>query len=266
MKLINNITITASIIFLMMLAAIGCGRSDSESSSRTEILVSAAASLTDSLKEIELRYEKDHPDIAITFNFGSSGALQQQIEQGAPADLFLSAGKKQMKALVDNNLIDAESQTGLLRNELVVIVQSDSKVTIDSLDELAEPEFRKLAIGEPDTVPAGNYTRESLEHGKLWDRAQPKLVYAKDVRQVLTYVETGNADAGFVYKTDAMTSKKAKIAYVVDSDGHSPIEYPLGIVKATKHPKEAESFYAFLQSDDALNIFAEYGFGIPSVE
>ncbi|RED58645.1 molybdate ABC transporter substrate-binding protein [Cohnella lupini] len=266
MKLIDNTNLPAAIAIILLITTIGCGRIDSESSSRTEILVSAAASLTDSLYEIESRYEKDHPDIDIVYNFGSSGALQQQIEQGAPADLFLSAGTKQMRALVDNQLVDAANQIGLLRNELVVIVPTDSKNTIDSIGRLAEPEFIKLAIGEPDTVPAGSYAKESLERAEVWDRLLPKFVYAKDVRQVLTYVETGNADAGFVYKTDAMTSKKSRIAFIMDSDSHSPIEYPLGIVKATKHPKEAESFYAFLQSDDAHEIFAEYGFGIPSAE
>lgn len=152
--------------------------------------MTAAASLTDSLKEIQALYEQKNEDITLSYNFGSSGTLQQQIEQGAPVDLFLSAGKKQMAALVDKGLVEKNRQTGLLRNELVVIVPSDSGKRVSSVSDLVDPGFVKLAIGEPTTVPAGGYTREALEHDGLWDALQPRFVYAKDVRQVLTYVET----------------------------------------------------------------------------
>ncbi|TFE23363.1 molybdate ABC transporter substrate-binding protein [Cohnella luojiensis] len=263
--MVRKITSIAAVV-LMMLATVGCGGNRSDSSSQTELIISAAASLTDSLIEIQALYEKDHGDVRLIFNFGSSGTLQQQIEQGAPADLFLSAGKKQMKALVDKKLIEAEQQTGLLRNELVVVVSVNKHEKVSSMGDLIKPEFGKLALGEPETVPAGTYTKESLEHDRLWDQLQPKLVYAKDVRQVLTYVESGNADAGFVYKTDAFSSKKVTIASVIDPSSHSPIEYPVGIVKATKYPEEAQQFYAFLQSGETREIFAKFGFSNPANE
>jgi molybdate transport system substrate-binding protein len=241
----------------------GCGVSNSGSSAPTELIVSAAASLTDSLIEIQALYEQEHSDTKLVFNIGSSGSLQQQIEQGAPSDLFLSAGKKQMKALVDKQLIDESRQTELVSNELVIVVSTDKQGAISSITDLIKPQLEKLAIGEPDSVPAGSYAKESLEYYKLWDRLQQQFVYAKDVRQVLTYVETGNADAGFVYKTDAMTSAKVKVASIIDPSSYEPIEYPMGIVKATKHSQEAQDFYDFLQSAKARDIFVKYGFSVP---
>ncbi|MFC5651007.1 molybdate ABC transporter substrate-binding protein [Paenibacillus solisilvae] len=228
---------------------------------QTEILVSAAASLKDSLNEIEKVFEKEHPNINLTFNYGSSGTLQKQIEQGAPSDLFFSAGKKQMDALVKQGLI-SNSKT-ILNNELVMIVPSDSKRTFTTVRELNDKSIKKIAIGQPESVPAGQYAKETLITRKVWDQLQSKLVYAKDVRQVLTYVETGNVDAGFVYKTDALTSKKVKIAIKIIPGVHTPIVYPAGIVKESKHSVEANAFFTFLQSKEASSVFKKYGFKLP---
>lgn len=229
---------------------------------QVELLISAAASLTDSLKEVQATYEKTHTNIKLTFNFGASGALQQQIEQGAPADLFISAGKKQMTTLVDKQLIDTSKQVNLLTNELVAVVPADSKVGISTMEDLTKSEVKKIAVGEPETVPVGSYTKDSLMYNKLWDAVLLKTVFAKDVRQVLNYVETGNTEVGFVYKTDALTSKKVKVAFSADPKSYKPIEYPLGIVKATKHLKETEEFYTFLQSKAAQELFLKYGFSL----
>ncbi|KEQ24102.1 molybdenum ABC transporter substrate-binding protein [Paenibacillus tyrfis] len=231
---------------------------------KVELTVSAAASLTDALKEIQTAYESKNAGIKLNFNFGASGALQQQIEQGAPADVFLSAAAKNMKALVDKQLVDAAQQKNLLVNELVVVVPEGGKAQVGTVDDLAKPEVKHVAIGEPESVPAGGYAKEALTNAKQWDALQPKLVMAKDVRQVLTYVESGNAEAGFVYKTDALTSKKVKIAFNVDPKTYKSVEYPAGIVKATKHAKEAEAFYTYLQSKEAADVFAKYGFTIPA--
>lgn len=250
----------AAAIFAALAIVIGCARQPDEAKSKTELLVSAAASLKDSLDEIERAYEKAHPDIQITFNYGSSGTLQKQMEQGAPADLFFSAGTKQMDALVKQNLI-SKSETAL-RNELVVVVPKDSELKINTIKLLTQKTVGKVAIGQPETVPAGQYAKESLNSSELWDDLQNKLVFAKDVRQVLTYIETGNADAGFVYKTDALTSDKIRIALYIWPSVHSPIEYPLGIVKATKHAEEAANLYTYLQSNEASGIFRKYGFQI----
>lgn len=227
-----------------------------------ELTVSAAASLTDALQEIKQAYETGHPHIRLSFNLGASGALQQQIEQGAPADLFLSAAPKNMQALVDQQLVHANEQTNLLNNELVVVVPADANTVIDRMEDLTYSDIKNVAIGIPESVPAGGYAKESLISNRLWESLQSKTVQGKDVRQVLQYVETGNADAGFVYKTDALTSRKLKIAFTVDPNTYTPIRYPVGIIKATKHREEAEDFYNYLQSEAALEVFEKYGFTV----
>lgn len=131
---------------------------------------------------------------------------------------------------------------------------------MSGIEDVTKPEINKLAIGQPDTVPAGSYSRDALSYYKIWDQLQPKLVLAKDVRQVLTYVETGNVEAGFVYKTDALTSSKVKAAFTVDPKSYKPIEYPMGIIKSTKHAKETQEFYQYLLSKPAQDIFVKYGF------
>ncbi|MGW8956916.1 molybdate ABC transporter substrate-binding protein [Paenibacillus sp. NPDC055715] len=228
-----------------------------------ELTVSAAASLTDALNEIQTSYESTNKGVRLNFNFGGSGALQKQIEQGAPSDLFLSASPKNMKALVDQQLIDGNKQKTWLTNELVAVIPADGTMKIGSITDLTKEEVKKVAIGIPESVPAGSYAQEALTNVKLWDALQAKLVQSKDVRQVLQYVETGNADAGFVYKTDALTSQNSKIAFEVDPKTYSPVEYPIGIVKASKHSREAEDFYAYLQTQKSLDIMAKYGFSIP---
>lgn len=231
---------------------------NSTASSKVELLVSAAASLTESMDELKTIYEAAHNDVNLTFNYGASGTLQQQIEQGAPADLFLSAGKKQMDALLDKGLIDAKLSANLLTNDLVLIVPENSTVQINALEDLGQA--GNIAIGTPESVPAGKYAQQTLTYYKLWDSLQPKLVMTKDVKQVLSYVETGNADAGFVYKTDAAVSAKVKIALTADPASHDPIEYPAGVLTGSQHPDEAKAFYEFLQSAEAMEVFKKYGF------
>ncbi|MCM3698051.1 molybdate ABC transporter substrate-binding protein [Paenibacillus macerans] len=231
---------------------------NSTASSKVELLVSAAASLTESMDELKTIYEAAHNDVNLTFNYGASGTLQQQIEQGAPADLFLSAGKKQMDALLDKGFINSELTANLLTNDLVLIVPENATVQINALEDLEQA--GNIAIGTPESVPAGKYAQQTLTYFKLWDSLQPKLVMTKDVKQVLSYVETGNADAGFVYKTDAAVSDKVKIALTADPASHDPIEYPAGVLTGSQHPDEATAFYEFLQSAEAMEVFKKYGF------
>ncbi|GIP30177.1 molybdate ABC transporter substrate-binding protein [Paenibacillus sp. J23TS9] len=282
----NNVVLYALVIMMLIFAA-GCGnnsesKTDSNASNATNaaagsdtkapnsepeelvnLTISAAASMTDALNEIEKSYEAAHPNIELSFNFGGSGALQKQIEQGAPADLFLSAATKNMKPLVEQNLIEEGKEKTLLKNELVAVVPADTKAAVASIEDLSKADVKKVAIGIPESVPAGNYAKEALTNSKLWEPLQSKMVQAKDVRQVLQYVETANADAGFVYKTDALTSSKVKIAFTVVPASYSAVEYPIGIVKATKHAKEAEDFYNYLQSQASLDVFTKYGFTVP---
>lgn len=274
-----KISVVLSLVLSMILVMAGCGtaakdHTDSQAADKStptlaaaetvELTVSAAASMTDALKEIQEDYKTKNPNITLNFNFGASGALQQQIEQGAPADLFLSAAAKNMEALVDKQLIDANQQKNVLSNELVAVVSADGQVPVASFADLSKSELKNIAIGIPESVPAGSYAKEALTKTNFWDSLQSKIVQGKDVRQVLQYVETGNADVGFVYKTDALTSDKVKVAFAVDPATYTPVEYPIGIVKATKHRKEAEDFYTYLQTQEALDVFVKYGFSVPN--
>jgi molybdate transport system substrate-binding protein len=259
----NKISMVIGLI-LVSFTLISCGSSPARE--QTELTISAAASLTDALKEIQKAFELKYNHIKLNYNLGSSGALQQQIQQGAPVDVFLSASTKHMNVLVQQQWIQEDQQINVLSNEIAMIVPIDSKLIIENSEDLTREDIKKIAIGIPESVPAGNYAKEALINAKLWEPLQQKLVQAKDVRQVLHYVETGNADAGFVYKSDVLSSSKVKIAYVLDPKTYAAVEYPFGIVKSTQHREEAEKFYTFIQTKEALNIFVKYGFTITASE
>lgn len=252
--------------FLLILTTIGCSTGNKTPSAAndtkvepTEIMVSAAASLKDSLTELQKAYALKKPEVKLTINFAASGTLQQQIEQGAPADLYISAGKKQMDALETKNLIVKDSRIDLLGNDLVLVAGKDNaKVT--SLEDLKKPDIAQISIGTPESVPAGKYAQEALKKLTLWDALQPKLVMAKDVTSVLNYVETGNTEAGFVYRSDAQGSTKVKVVTVVPESSHSPIVYPAAVISATKNKQVAADFLKYLQSSEAQQVFAKYGF------
>ncbi len=222
------------------------------------LLVSAAASLKDSLNEIGELYTKNNPNIKITFNFGASGTLQQQIEQGAPADIFFSAGEKQMDALDKSDLLLKDTRKDILKNDIVLIAPTNSNLT--SVDDLKLDSIQKIALGEPKSVPVGQYSEEILKYYNIYDETVAKAVYGKDVKEVLTWVEEENADCGIVYKTDAMVSSKVKIIGSFPEESHSKITYPASVIKSTKLESESKDFLNFLSSDDAKNIFTKYGF------
>jgi molybdate transport system substrate-binding protein len=230
--------------------------------SNTSLLISAAASLKDILEEIKPLYQQSKPNVNISYNFGSSGALQQQIEQGAPADIFISAAKKQVDALEQKGLLVAGTRNIIAKNRLVLVVPKNS-VGITSFYNLKDAKVKKIAIGEPRSVPAGQYAQQVLEKLKIWNQVKPKLVFANNVRQVLASVETGNAEAGLVYITDAKISNKVKIIVAADEKYHSAIIYPLAVVKRSKNLAAAKEFSQFLSSDQAKTVFKKYGFILP---
>ncbi|WP_100402802.1 molybdate ABC transporter substrate-binding protein [Bacillus sp. FJAT-42315] len=254
------------IILMMLMFSIVSGCSSSEESKTeekakqesVELTISAAASLQNALNDIKAAYEKEHPNVKIVYNFGGSGALQQQISQGAPVDLFFSAAEDKFDQLVEEGMIEKEKGTDLLANELVLIVPKETGKNIQTFEDLKKVE--KLSIGTPESVPAGKYAKESLENLQVWKDVEQKIVYAKDVRQVLTYVETGNVEAGIVYKTDAMVSTKVDLAATAKEETHTPIIYPVGVIKDSAHQKEAQTFYEYLQSSTSMETFEKYGF------
>jgi len=247
--------------FVLMLSLVGCSAGKtSEPVAKvepTEIMVSAAASMKDSMTELQKAYAIKTPAVKLTIVYGASGTLQQQIEQGAPSDLFISAGKSQMDALEAKNLLVKESKVDLIGNDLVLVTGKDN-TKITSMEDLTKAD--KISIGTPESVPAGKYAQESLTNLKLWEAVQPKLVLAKDVTQVLNYVETGNVDAGLVYQSDAQGSTKVKVVTVAPASSHKAIVYPAAIISATKNKQLTEDFLKYLQSADAQKVFIKYGF------
>ncbi|BBD67336.1 molybdenum ABC transporter periplasmic molybdate-binding protein [Nostoc commune NIES-4072] len=227
--------------------------------SSTNITVSAASSLKDALEEIKPLYQQSKSNINISYNFGASGALQQQIEQGAPADIFISAGQKQVDALEQKGLLLPGSRTNLANNSLVLIVAQDV-VGISSFSNLISSRINKIAIGEPRSVPAGQYGEEVLKNLKLYDQLKSKFVFGNNVRQVLAAVESGNAQAGIVYATDAKTSNKVKVVVTADEKLHSPIVYPVVVIKSSKNISAAKQFVQFLSGSQAKTVLRKYGF------
>ncbi|MGA3293909.1 MAG: molybdate ABC transporter substrate-binding protein [Candidatus Acidiferrales bacterium] len=231
---------------------------------KTGLTVSAAISLKDALDEIVRAYQTQHPDVSLATNYGASGTLQLQIEQGAPVDVFLSAAPKQMDALEMKGLLLDGTRKDLLRNEIVLIVTKDSAVSVRNFQDLLKPDVKKVALGEPVAVPAGKYAQEVLTHLGIYAQVSAKAVLAKDVRQVLTYVETGDVDAGIVYATDALSSTRVKVAAQAPADSHSPVVYPVAVIKDSKSPAAAKAFEDFLSGAQARAIFQKYGFALAS--
>jgi len=231
----------------------------SVSSRAAEITVFAAASLTDSLKEIAADYEKSSGD-KITFNFGASSTLARQIDAGAPADIFFSADESQMDGLAKKDLIDPATRKSRLGNSLVVVVAADSTLQINSAGDLTNATVKQIALADPKAVPAGVYAKAWLTRQQLWPAIEPKVVPTENVRAALAAVESGNVEAGVVYKTDAGISKKVKVAYEVPAKDAPDISYPMAVVKESKQPDAAKNFLNYLDSQEAGDIFKKFGF------
>jgi molybdate transport system substrate-binding protein len=223
------------------------------------ITVFAAVSLTDSLKEIGAAYEKQSGD-KIVFNFGASSTLARQIEEGAPADIFLSADEAKMDGLEKKALIVKESRKTRLWNSLVIVVASERGAAIHGPKDLATEKVKRLALAETKTVPAGIYAREYLQKQNLWSALESKVVPTENVRAALAVVEAGNVEAGIVYKTDAAISKKVKVAYEVPAADSPAISYPMAIVKEAKEPEAARRFLSHLDSEVSARVFEKFGF------
>lgn len=230
--------------------------------SNSTLLVSAAASLKEALEEIKPLYQQSKPTTNINYNFGASGALQQQIEQGAPADIFISAAKKQVDALEEKGLLLTGTRAIIAKNRLVLVVPKDV-VGVTSFFNLKDAKIKKIAIGEPRSVPAGQYGEQVLQKLGILPNVKSKLVYANNVRQVLASVESGNADAGLVYATDAKISNKVKVVVAADEKYHSAIIYPVAVLKSSKNADASKEFVQFLSSSQAKAVLKKYGFILP---
>lgn len=289
------------IVLLLVIGLSGCGNpsdgnntyatSSNESVENTEtktLTILAAASLTDVTKALASAYEKTDPQLTLVFSYGSSGTLQTQIEEGVRADIFFSAGKKQMDKLIEEDLMIKDATKELLKNELVLIVPKATETTketvatnttdatdeayplseanqnrapyLTSFSDLASEKVKLVALGDPDGVPVGQYSEMVLTNLGILEKVQKKSNYGSDVRQVLTWVEIGEVDCGIVYASDAKTSDKVTVVCEAPIGSHDPIIYPIGIIKQSKNVPEAEAFIEFLSSSEAIKLFEEFGF------
>lgn len=221
-----------------------------------EVRLSVAASMTDAVKELAARYGQRHPGVKLLPNFGSSGALAKQIQQGAPSDIFISANPQWIDLLLEQQMLRADSVRSLAGNALVLV--GARELTVQGLDDLLQ--LKRIALGSPKSVPAGQYAEQALQQAGLYQQLAGRLVMAQDVRQALVYADRGEVDAAFVYRTDALLAKKAVILYTVDGSRHDPILYPAGLTTAGGNNPEAVAFFAFLGSDEARQVLEKYGF------
>ena len=249
------ITLILTVLLLTVISSCGSKKAGSG-----EVMVLAAASLTDVCGELEEIYEEEHPGVDLIFSFGSSGALQSQIEEGAPADIFLSASTKQMDALKEEGLMYDDSITELLENKVVLIVPKGNPAGISSFEECKDDKAGIIGLGDPESVPAGQYAEEVFTTLGIWDAVKAKANYGSDVRTVLAWVEAGETDCGVVYATDALTSDKVETVATAPEGSCKKIIYPAGVVKAAGNKKAAEAFLDYLKGDEAKKVFESYGF------
>ena len=233
-----------------------------EVAEETEILVAAAASLKHAYEdELLPMFEEQYPGVTVEGTYDSSGKLQTQIEEGLEADVFMSAATKQMKALDEVGMIASDTIVNLLENKIVLIVPAGSDSKIDSFEKIGDAE--SIALGDPESVPVGQYSKEAFENLGMWDDVEAKTSFGTNVTEVLSWVAAGSADAGIVYLTDATTSDQfdqVKVIGYAPEGSVSKVIYPVGVVSASTKKDAAQKFVDYLGTDDALSFFAEYGF------
>ncbi|MEW5859156.1 MAG: molybdate ABC transporter substrate-binding protein [Cyanobacteriota bacterium] len=234
-------------------------------STSTRLTVAAAASLTEAFTEIATAFQVQFPTFTVNFNFAASGLLQKQIERGAPIDIFASAADKPMEALETQNLLVPQTRKTFARNQLVVVAttaQTSWLKKLSDLRDLRDSRLKRLAIGNPATVPAGEYAKIALGKENLYTKLEKekKLVFGDNVRQVLTYVEQGNVDAALVYATDAAISKKVKVISRISPESTRPIRYWIAIVKQSQNSQQAKEFINFVTGNRGQQILQKYGF------
>jgi molybdate transport system substrate-binding protein len=232
-----------------------------QSTSTHEITVSAAISLKNAFEETGKAFMQKHPGTKVVFNFGASGDLARQIEAGAPVDVFASAAQKDMDDIAKKDLIAPNSRKDFAKNGVILVQPTNSITPIQTLTDLQKTEIKKIAIGNPKTVPAGRYAEEVLRHHNLWDAIKDKLIFGENVRQVLDYVARNEVDAGLVYSTDAIArSKEVKVVTNLPEGSHQPVIYPIGVIKGTKEESLSKAFVDFVISAEGQRILSQYGF------
>lgn len=253
---LKTLMLASFLLIMVIISANDCVSAENS----PEILVSAAISLKDAFEEIGKNFEIE-AGMRVRFNLGASGLLQKQIEAGAPVDVFASAGGKQMDDLQSKGWIIPETRRNLASNAIVLVIPVASKIPLQAFTSLTGPLITRIAIGNPKTVPAGQYAQETLKNLRIWEAVEPRLILAENVRQVLDYVESGEVDAGIVYASDiAGASGKAAVAAYAPPASHSPILYPIAVVKEAGNRSGAQRFIDLVLSSAGQAILKKHGF------
>lgn len=254
----NKRILHVAFLSILMLTICTIAPTTSSAADKAVLQVLAGAGLKDALNELKEIYGKK-TGTEVRYSFAAAGILRKQIEEGVPADLFFTPGKKEMDDLQRQALIIPETRTDILGNEIVLVAAKEKKNVIKSLADLAD-KAQSVSIGLPETVPAGKYARETLKSLGLWDKVEKRMLYAKDVRTVLAYVDSGNVDAGLVYRSDTAAMKSGTLVAVAPKGSHSPIHFSLAMLKSSKHQQETKKFIDFLKTPEASAVFAKYRF------
>lgn len=254
---------TCAILAAGLLLLLSACAGDPAPNSKAEIIASAAASMTNALQELGKEFEAANPGVRVRFNFGSSGALEQQIEQGAPVDLFISAAQEPMERLSASGLIDPAAVRPLVSNQVVLVRSASAEAVVQGWDDLTSGRVTRIALGNPAHVPAGHYGKAVLEGLNLWGAVERRLVLAEDVRQVLNFVESGEVQAGIVYRTDAASSTKVTVVAAAPAGSHPPVVYPVAVVKGSKNEARARAFADYLLSPKGMQVLVRHGFAPP---
>ena len=252
-----SVVMRVALVALLLLAAVSPAQAQ-------DVTLSVAISMKDVVEELGRGFMASRPGVTLRYNVGSSGELQKQIEGGAPVDLFISAAERQMDELAKKGLVVSPSRRIFARNVLTVVKPADSKIDISKPADLLDARVTRIVIGNPKTVPAGQYAEESLKALGIWDRLQPKLVFSENVRQALDYVARGEVDAGFVYTTDAATrAQHVKETFRPAEDTYRPVVYPVAVVAGAKQAALAQAFLDLLVSRNGQATLARFGFQPP---
>lgn len=247
--------ILISIFPLLLMSKVGIGQTDKE------IIVSAAISLTNAFGEMGKNFQEKQKNLRVLLNFGGSGDLLRQIIGGAPVDVFASASPKDMDDLDKMNMLLKNTRTDFAGNRVVLVVLANATLNLSSFNDLKRGEIKRIAIGNPKTVPAGRYSEEVLKYFNLMDGVKDKLIFAGNVRQVLDYVARGEVDAGMVYSTDAaIKADRVKIAIEASEQSHKPVVYPIAVIKGSKKEILGKEFISFVVSQEGKQIMKKYGF------
>ena len=247
----RRLALVACVLAGALLAACSGGADD-------ELLVFAATSLTDAMAEAAAEFEATH-GTKVEVSYGPSRALAQQIARGANPDVYVAAGQPPMDFLQEGGHIADGGAVRLLSNKIVLITGRDAP-SIGGISELADADLNRVAMPDPEIAPAGNYARTALQNLGLWEQMLPRIVFANDVRATLSYVQTGNADAGFLYQTDAANAEDITVLDIVPTDSYPDVVYPAAVVRSTDNVQGAEALLEFLQSDAGREIFRRHGF------